>query len=65
MDAMDKPQPPDPTCPTCKSAAEFSRVVNTQVEFWECTSKHMFVVDRKIPKPTPATPAPDGDPADG
>jgi Zn ribbon nucleic-acid-binding protein len=67
---MEKPQPPDPTCPTCKGAAEFARVVNTQVEFWECVNKHMFVVDRKIAKPTPAAAAaaaavPDSDPVDG
>jgi len=58
---MEKPPPPDPTCPTCKGAAEFARAVNSQVEFWECTNKHMFVVDTKIPKPAPPTPASDGD----
>jgi hypothetical protein len=60
---MEKPPPPDPTCPTCKSAAEFVRPVNAQVEFWECTNKHMFVVDRKIPKPAPVAAAvsPDSD----
>jgi hypothetical protein len=53
---MEKPPPPDPTCPTCKSAAEFVRPVNSQVEFWECTNKHYFVVDTKTPKPPPASP---------
>ena len=53
---MEKPQPTNPSCPTCKSAAEFARPVNSQVEFWECANKHMFVVDKKTPKPTPVTP---------
>ena len=44
----------------CKSAAQFVRRVNSQVEFWECANKHMFVVDRKIPKPAPAPASPDG-----
>jgi hypothetical protein len=52
---MEKPPPPDPTCPTCKSAAEFVRPVNSQVEFWECANKHVFVVDTKTPKPSPAS----------
>ena len=63
---MEKPPPPDPTCPTCKSAAEFVRVVNSQVDFWECTNKHMFVVDKKTVKPPPAAPAtPDGAAGEG
>jgi hypothetical protein len=52
---MEKPPPPDPTCPTCKSAAAFARPVNSQVEFWECENKHMFVVDTKVPKAPPAS----------
>jgi hypothetical protein len=39
----------------CKSAAQFVRPVNSQVEFWECPNKHMFVVDTKTPKPSPAS----------
>ena len=38
----------------CKSAAQFARPVNSQVEFWECENKHIFVVDTKAPKPSPA-----------
>jgi hypothetical protein len=38
----------------------FVRPINTQVEFWECENKHMFVVDTKTPKapPAAATPSP-------
>ncbi len=39
----------------CKSSAQFVRPVNSQVEFWECANKHMFVVDTKTPKPSPAS----------
>jgi hypothetical protein len=59
---MEKAPPPDPSCPTCKKPAVFSRAVNSQVEFWECEAKHMFVVDRKPPARVPvvaAAPEPD------
>jgi hypothetical protein len=60
---MEKAPPADPRCPTCKMAAAFARAVNSQVEFWECEAKHMFVVDRKPPARTPAVAAAtEGDP---
>jgi hypothetical protein len=46
----------------CKSAAVFVRPVNSQVEFWECVNKHIFVVDTKTPKAPPAPPSPEGPP---
>lgn len=54
---MEKPPPPDPTCPICKNPAQLARTVNALVEFWECETKHMFLVDKKPPPRVPAAAA--------
>ncbi len=61
---MEKTPPAPPSCPTCKKAAQFSREINVQVEFWECEDKHMFVVNKK-PPPRVAEPAAAASPVEG
>jgi hypothetical protein len=43
----------------CKKPAQFARAINAQVEFWECETKHMFVMDKKPPPRVPVSATPE------